>query len=155
MRMRAVPVPPAEDARRLVTDREIGFVEIVYPPKSVFRADSDIVVQTGNHSVGNASGPTVATTDLTCLHAPLRSKQILEAQVEHGRRISEFSSDPNMVWHARRWLELWERGEFDAEWPANSYEDGALDVYGQRHAAEPDDRLRAAARAVLRRHPFG
>jgi Glycosyl transferase family 2 len=154
MRMRAIPVPPVDDSIRMVTEREIGFVEIVYPHKSVFRADPDIVVATGNHEVANASGPIVPTTELACLHAPLRSKRALEAQVEHGRRIAELSSDPRTVWHARRWHQLWESGDFAGEWPANSYRGGALDVYGQRHPVERDGRLRAAARAVLVRHPF-
>ncbi len=154
LRMRAIPVPPAEDARRLVTDREIGFVEMLYPPKAIFRAGSDVVVPTGNHAVVSASGPPVETNDLACLHAPLRSKQVLEAQAEHGRRVSEVSSDPQTAWHARRWLDLSERGDFEEEWRANSYLDEALDVYGQRHAVEPDARLSTAVRTVLRRHPF-
>ena len=37
MTMRAIPVPPGEDAMTLVTNREIGFVEMVYPPKAVFQ----------------------------------------------------------------------------------------------------------------------
>ena len=154
MRMRAVPVPPAEEAWELVTSRAIGFVEIVYPPKAVFRASSDLVVPMGNHAVDEAVGPVEATTALTCLHAPLRSGRILEAHVEHGRRISEVSEDPMTAWQARRWLQLWENGDFAGEWPANSYLKGALEVYGKRHPVEPDKRLRSAAGAILRRHPF-
>jgi hypothetical protein len=140
----------------LVTSGAIGFVEIVYPRKAVFRASADALIPTGNHSVENASGPVTATTDLTCLHAPLRSKRILDAQVEHGRRVSEVSevSDaPTAAWHARRWLRLYESGDLAGEWPANSYRNGALDVYGKRHRVEPDDRLRSAARKILWR-PF-
>jgi hypothetical protein len=154
MRMRAIPVPPAEDAMELVTSGAIGFVEIVYPRKAVFRASADATIPTGNHSVENASGPVVATTDLTCLHAPLRSRRILEAQVEHGRRISEVSNEETTAWHARRWVQLYENGDFAGEWPANSSLNGALDVYGKRHRVEPDDRLRDAVRRILWRHPF-
>ncbi len=138
LRMRAIPVPPAEDARRLVTDREIGFVEMLYPPKAIFRAGSDVVVPTGNHVVVGTSGPPVETNDLAGLHAPLRSKQVLEAQAEHGRRVREVSSDPQTAWHARRWLDLSGVATSKSEWRANSYLDEALDVYGQRHVVEPD-----------------
>jgi hypothetical protein len=68
--------------------------------------------------------------------------------------VSEVSSDPQTAWHARRWLDLSERGDFEEEWRANSYLDEALDVYGQRHVVEPDARLSTAVRTVLRRHPF-
>ena len=89
MRMRAIPVPPAEEARELVTSRRIGFVEIVYPPKAVFRAGSDVVVPMGNHSVENASRTNRLYDGLDLSPRALRSGRRLEAQVEHGRRISE------------------------------------------------------------------
>jgi len=154
MKMRAVPVPPAEDAQKMVTAREIAFVEIVYPPKTVFRAGSEVALVTGNHAVIDAPGPSTVTGDLACLHAPLRSKRVLEAQVEHGRRLAEVSSDPGLGWHVRRWHQLWSDGDFGGEWPANSYLGSTLDVYGQHHHVEPDERLCSAVRAVLWRHPI-
>jgi glycosyltransferase involved in cell wall biosynthesis len=159
MRMRAIPVPPAEEAMELVIGQKIGFVEIEYPPKTIFRADEEIVVGTGNHGVSGAPGHALLTSAVACLHAPLRSRHALVQMVEHGRRVSQASSNPSLGWQSRRWLELWDNGGsegawLDHEWSANSYLEGSLDVYGKRHRVEYDERLRSAIRPLLWRYPI-
>ncbi len=155
MRMRAVPVPPAHDAIDLVSERRIGFVEIEYPPKTLFRAGPDVLLSSGSHVAVGVDGDLRTTTDLACLHAPLRSSQAFTTRVERGRRLAETSADEETGWHWRRWVDLSERAELGGEWSANSHLDGHLDVYGRPHRVEPDDRLHAAVRPLLARGPIG
>jgi predicted O-methyltransferase YrrM len=136
------PVGPVEHAPDLVQAREIGFVEMMYPPKWVSRATVALEIEEGNHVVTGLDGPARAAPNIVCLHAPLRCRAVLDAKVEQGQRIAELQRDLRQrAWHVLRWKQLAEAGSLDAEWAANSYADGGLDVYGSHHPVVYDSRL--------------
>ncbi|CAL9353146.1 hypothetical protein SUDANB95_00505 [Actinosynnema sp. ALI-1.44] len=143
-------VGPVDRTSELVTAREIGFVEMEYPPKCVSRAVPTIEVHAGNHGVSGVGERWERATDVACLHAPLRSRADLERKAEQGVRVAQspgFRADQG--WHVRRWHELAQGGDMDAEWAANSYDaDGRLDVFGVLRPLVHDDRLAAIARRV-------
>jgi predicted O-methyltransferase YrrM/uncharacterized coiled-coil protein SlyX len=135
-----------EKSPELVEAREIGFVEMTYPSKWISRATIGLTVEAGNHVVTGLAGPREPTARIVCLHAPLRSRAVLDAKVEQGCRIEELGKDIRQrAWHVRRWKRLAEEGALEAEWAANSYADGALDVYGASHPLTFDPRLRDIA----------
>lgn len=134
------PVGPVERIEDLVATRQIGFVEILYPPKCIARASPALEIGVGNHSVRHATGPVEDTDRIVCLHAPLRSRSVLEAQADHGRRTEQAGN--RRAWHVQRWMSVIEHGDLEREWRANSYEDGALDVDGVHRPLVFDSRLR-------------
>ena len=134
------PVGPVERIRELVETRQNSFVEMVYPPKCVSRASLALEIGVGNHGVTGVSGELEQTQEIVCLHAPLRSRAVLEAQVDHGRRVA--AAGNLLAWQPLRWLRLAEREGLDKEWLANSYTDDCLDVYGVKHPVVLDPRLR-------------
>ena len=137
-----VPAGTPEHAIELVHSHDIGFVEFPYPPKCISRASISLQIGQGNHSVAGVDGPQELTDRILCLHAPLRARSILDSKVDHGRRAEEVAQYLVQAWHVRRWKRLAKEGLLDREWAANSYEDGHLDVYGQRHPVIFDSRLR-------------
>lgn len=134
------PVGPLERIEELVETRRIGFVEILYPSKCISRASLALEIGVGNHSVRYANGPVEDTDRIACLHAPLRSRSVLEAQAEHGRRTRQAGNE--RAWHVQRWSRLAEQESLQKEWLANSYEQDALDVYGVRRPLIFDPTLR-------------
>jgi glycosyl transferase family 2 len=139
------PVGPVADTRHLVESRSIAFVEMEYPPKCITRASDSMDIHPGNHKITGVEGSEETTNAVRCLHAPLRSFEVLRGKVEQGRRVEEARVfPPTGGWHVKRWRRLAQEGELDAEWNANSYEGNALDVFGQPHALAVDERLREA-----------
>jgi len=149
MRYSARPVGGVEEGYDLVSNRKIAFVEIRYPQNVLTKTSSDMVLAPGSHHVLGVEGPTLETDEIVSLHAPLRSRQALERQVETGKRVEE-ALPPGTVWQARRWKALRDGGDdLEAEWRANSFEAGKLDVYGRTVQLVPDNRLRAAVAPYL------
>jgi hypothetical protein len=107
-----------------------------------------MVISNGNHGVeGIAAG--AATTDrILCLHAPLRARALLTGKLDQGRRVIEDEGRQD-YWHVRRWWRLAREGNIDAEWAANSYEDGSLVVGGHTRPLITDFRLRDAVAAFV------
>lgn len=133
-------IGPLERVRELIETQQFGYVEAVYAPKWISRATSGLQIGVGNHLVDGAAGPLEETDQILCLHAPLRSQSVFEAQVGHARRAVEAGN--LKVWHWIRWKQLAEKGGLGPEWRANSYQDGYLDVYGVAHPVAEDYRLR-------------
>jgi len=149
MTFSARPVGTVEEAHDLVNARKIAFVEIRYPTNVMTRTAPEMVLAPGSHAVLGVEGAVVGTEEIVSLHAPLRSRQALERQVETGKRVEE-ALPPGTVWQARRWKGLREGGDdLEAEWRANSHESGALDVYGRPVQLVPDRRLRDAVAPYL------
>jgi hypothetical protein len=133
-----------EQGRELVESRAIAFVEMMYPPKWICRAGPDLAIAQGNHWVHGA-GRVERTDRLVCVHAPLRSRAVLFAKVEHGLRLERLGLPSRPGWHVRRWHRMSDAGELlEQEWRANSYEGDALDVYGSHRRLVEDFRLRDA-----------
>lgn len=127
----AEPVGPMERCEALVEAGEIAFVEMLYAPKVVVRAGPDVEIALGSHAASGVEGAVEAAPGLLCLHAPLRSREALEAKAEKGRRADEAGHEPGLNWHLRRWARLAAEGGLDAEWRANSHLDGELDLAGR------------------------
>jgi predicted O-methyltransferase YrrM len=136
----AHPVGPIERIIELVESQQIGFVEILYPPKWISRATAGIEIGIGNHNVSGIEGAREATDEIVCLHAPLRARSALESRIVHGRRVEEVGNQRS--WHVIRWRRLAEADGLDSEWRANSYEENSLDVYGVERPLVTDSRLR-------------
>jgi predicted O-methyltransferase YrrM len=146
------PVGPLERIEELVEARRIGFVEILYPPKTIARASVALEIGLGNHSVRYASGPVEDTDRIVCLHAPLRSRSVLEVQADFGRRARLVGNE--RLWHWRRWLRLVEQeGSLEKEWLANSYDRDSLDVYGVRRPLVFDSTLSDLAAPWILQEP--
>ena len=126
----AQPVGPIERIVDLVETRQIGFVEILYPPKWISRATGGIEIGMGNHNVEGVAGPRAATDQIVCLHAPLRARSVLDAKmIDLGKRAEdEGALGGEKLWHYRRWRRLGDENGLDVEWRANSYENESLDV---------------------------
>ncbi len=145
MTMRAArPVGPVERCEELVETRRIGLVEAECQPKWISRASATLELAAGNHQVSELEGPFEDTDELVILHAPIRSRAILEAKAEHGRRVIEAGYIPGNSWHLRRFSRLQLEGSLDEEWLANSYLGDSVDVDGSRHQLVFDATLRHA-----------
>jgi hypothetical protein len=144
------PIGPFERTRGLVESRQIAFVEMLYPPKFVSRASRELAIGPGNHVVGGLTAPAQPTDSLRCLHAPLRSLAALEAKADRGRRQAAAGWPDDLGWHARHFALMIARGDLEAEWQANTYDDaGQLDVFGTTRDTVVDESLRDAVAAVL------
>ncbi len=146
-------IGPIERCEELVESRQIGFVEMMYPPKCVRRASPDIVIPPGNHSTIGTSKDESLTGRVLCLHAPLRARALLAGKIEQGRRVLEEDKDRQDYWHVRRWWRLAHEGRIDDEWAANSHEDGSIRIGGQPKPLVVDTRLRDAVAGFIPDRP--
>lgn len=149
MTYRADPIGTMASARGLVESGEIGFVEIVYPPKQILRSTPDLVIGPGNHSARNLAGPAEETSEIRVLHAPIRSRSALMRRAQDGKRQAPTPSGPNAGWHLRRWAKLADEGLVDNDWTANSQRFGRIHAGGNRHRLVRDLRLRDAVRPFV------
>lgn len=151
------PVVPAKSCRELVESQRIAYLEVGYSAKWISRPRAVIEIWRGNHHVRAINGLRKECDEIVCLHAPLRSRRVLESKAEQGRRLDEVGVPEDEAWHVRRWSQLEREGKLDLEWAANSYRDGHLDVYGERRRLVFDPRLRDAVAPLMsassRRHP--
>ena len=107
----AEPVGPGKFCRALIESQEISFIEMAYPGKWVFRPRPVIEVHRGNHKVVGINGPREECDELVCLHAPLRSRDSLDAKAEQGRRLDEAGVPQDSAWNHRRWARLQDEGK--------------------------------------------
>jgi len=136
-------VPANENSPRPAESNEVGSLQTAAGHKWISRPTKEIKIGRGNHRVRGVRGECVECDKIVFLHAPLRSKALLESKVERSRRLTEAGKTrgARRVW---RWTHLIEEGKLDQVWAANSYEGEYLDVYGERHAVVFDSRLRDA-----------
>jgi Methyltransferase domain/Glycosyl transferase family 2 len=132
-------VGPVERAPDRVERREIGFVEMMYPPKWVSRATIALGIEEGNHDASGLDGDRLPAERLVCLHAPLRCRAVLQAKSQSADGMDGLHKD--RWWHVLRWRGLAEAGLLDEEWAANSYVGDSLQVYGAHHPLVRDSRL--------------
>jgi hypothetical protein len=146
MTSRVAAPHPYEESPRLIESGQIAFVEMEYPSKWLSRAVSDLHIQAGAHGVAGSVSARATSSEITCLHAPIRSKAVLSARAEHGRRLIDGGYAAEHGWHNQRWYRLQTQGKLEEEWDANSTEDGHLDVGPRRTPVLSDPRLRDAVR---------
>ena len=137
-----VPLPQNDSTRALLNADRLSFFEIQYPPKHIVRAVESVVIGAGNHRVSDVPGAVKEDRALQCLHAPLRSKRDLELRAEQGKRVEARGYAPDESWHVRRWARMEREEILVQDWPAHSYADGRLDVYGRPAELVADVRLR-------------
>ena len=147
----AEPVPGNEEARRLMAKQRLAFVELAFRQKWIVRPSDSVAIAWGSHRYWGVDGPAESTDEIACLHAPIRSRGVMQAKAERAARMKEAraartneASVRHKVPHWRRWLDLSEEDKLDEEWAANSYADGCIDVYGERRPVIFDSRLRDA-----------
>ncbi len=133
-----------EQSRELVESRQIAFVEMQYPAKWLFRASPDLRIHPGAHGVDGIPGGPGVSAEIVCLHAPIRSRAVLDARAEHGCRLIEAGYSPEHGWQNQRWHRLHAEGKLEEEWRANSTEDGYLELGLRRTPVIFDPRLRNA-----------
>ena len=152
-RRAASPVGPPSHAQSLVESKQIAFVEKVYPQKCICRPTAEVEIRTGHHSISGADGRRMRTGEIVCLHAPMRSRDALAERIISAGRAATAGRNPNQGRNRLRLAALQGEAAIDAEWAANSYEGGFLDVYGERHPVVSDPRLRDAVSPFISR-PF-
>jgi hypothetical protein len=137
------PVGPPESADQLVAKRHTSFVEAAYAPKLISRTGDQLSIGLGNHSADGLVGSVVPTSEVVCLHAPLRSFANLVHRAATGDRVENEEFGRGTAWQARRWAGM-TPDELAVEWRANSYDmrSGALDVHGFAHPLVDDELLR-------------
>ena len=150
-RRAASPVGPPSYAQSLVESRRIAFVEKAYPQKCICRPTAVVEIETGHHSISGADGRRIRTEEIVCLHAPMRSRAALAERIHSAGRAAAAGRNPNQGRNRLRLAALQDEKAIDAEWAANSYEDGFLDVYGEKHPVVFDPRLRDAVSPFIPR----
>ena len=132
--------------RELMESGRMAFVELEYPPKWLPRASPDLQILAGAHGVDGTVSTRAVSSEIVCLHAPIRSRAVLDARAEHGRRLVEGGYPSHHGWHNQRWYRLQAEGKLEDEWHANSTEDGHLALGQRRTPVLFDPRLRDAVR---------
>lgn len=151
MTRRAVEtIPIGNLARQMLETHQVGMVQISYPPKYVSRPNNEIEIARGNHIVFNVKGEDIRCEKLICLHAPLRSRALLESKMERSQRLTQAGVTAS-AWHVWHWARMIEQGNLDLEWVANSYKDEHLHVYGKRYPVVFDPRLSNAVAPLVDR----
>ena len=115
-----------QQCRELIESGRIASVEMEYPSKWLPRAVPDLQILAGAHGVNGNVGARTASPQIVCLHAPIRSRSVLDARAEHGRRLLEGGYSLHHGWQNQRWYRLQAEGKLEAEWDANSTKDGHL-----------------------------
>lgn len=146
MTARVATAYPYAHCRELVEARQIAFVEMQYPAKWLVRASPDLRIHPGAHGVEGIAGVPGASPEIVCLHAPIRSRAVLDARAEHGRRLIEAGYSPGHGWQNQRWHRLDTEDMLEEEWRANSTDDGCLELGPRRTPLVFDPRLRNAVR---------
>jgi hypothetical protein len=131
-------------APELLALHNISYIEMARLPKIISRASEAIRMVKGAHSIGGVEGPIEETDSMLILHAPLRSLAHLNSRASSADRRFGTGAVLGPGWHARRWQKLKKESGLEAEWAANSYADGYLDVYGVPHETIFDPTLRDA-----------
>jgi hypothetical protein len=146
MRSRVRALHPYAGCRELIERRQLAFLEMSYPTKWLTRAAAGLRIRAGGHGAVAAATDPTPSMGIVCLHAPIRSKQVLEARAEHGRRLMEAGYPPEHGWHNQRWHRLHAEQQLDGEWEANSTRGGYLEIGPRRAPVVSDHRLCNAVR---------
>lgn len=118
-------------AMKLVSAGKIGFVEMVYPPKYMWRADPELKIEKGNHGGSVTLPKDLKTVRLN--HVPMRNRDSIKTRTKRINRIEEGAS-PTNSWHLRRLADV----DSAEEWERNSAKFGHLHVSGVRRRLEFD-----------------
>lgn len=118
------PIGTGAEAMDLVNSGQIGFVESVYPPKYIWKANKSLTIWKGNHGA-NIDTSNVSNS-IPLNHVPLRSKLAIIDRIQSIERLEKGPAGES--WHIKRLVNV----DVEAEWKLNSYEKGMLNVNGER-----------------------
>jgi len=110
----------AADAMDYVLEGKISFLESVYPPKYIWRADKALLIAKGNHHANIELPDIKLSVDLN--HVPLRSKAAISERIVRIARLEE--GPPTQSWHIKRLAFV----DIEEEWERSSASKGHLDV---------------------------
>lgn len=113
------------EAYDLVSSGRIGFVEMTYPMKYIWRANRDLVIGKGNHGGENVDLNDISEA-IVLNHIPLRSKSAIVERIQRIERLEPY--DQGISWHIKRLANV----DIDEEWRRNSARRGAVEVNGMR-----------------------
>lgn len=114
----------AADAMDYVLEGKISFLESVYPPKYIWRADKALLIAKGNHHANIELPDIKISVDLN--HVPLRSKAAISERIVRIARLEE--GPPTQSWHIKRLAFV----DIEEEWERSSASKGHLDVKDDR-----------------------
>ena len=143
------------EARELLNAGKTSYVAMERVRRWIFRPSADISLVRGAHKVEGIEGPKHKTDEIFCMHAPLRSRAILEAKaISASRRGNEKStSGLGPGWLYSRWRGMQEASGLEEEWAANSYHDDRLDIYGNPQPVIFDPTFRDSVAPFVRHEP--
>jgi hypothetical protein len=141
MKMRVERPVSGGAAIREFAQGERSMFETEPQPKLLMRTTPDLIVNFGAHTAGGLDGAVEVSKEIVIFHAPLRSRAVLDARAEHGRRVAALSDDPDVSVQSRYWERMRSEGRFEEAWRAHSYTDGALEVGGRRVDLVEDERM--------------
>ena len=139
------PVGSMLDARRLVEEGEIAFVQMHYPPKVILRTSDSLTIHRGHHSADGIEGAVEKVTGIEVLHAPIPAADDLETRVVAANRLERVELAPDIGWHLRRLLKVVQEDRLDDEWSANSTRLGMVGPPQKKRWLRFDNRLRQIA----------
>lgn len=150
---RRVAAPVGRDqARALLEAGKTSYVAMERVRRWIFRPSPETSLVRGAHAVEGVEGPRKKTEEIFCMHAPLRSRAILEAKAisaaRRGNKKAEAALGPG--WLYSRWRGMQQASGLEEEWAANSYQDDHLDVYGEPQPLVFDPALRDAVAPFVR-----
>lgn len=124
-----------KEAQELLNERRTSYVEMARVPRWIFRPSADISLVRGAHSLEGIEGPKEKTDEIFCMHAPLRSRAVIEAKAVSASRRGKKSLGAGLGpgWLYSRWREIQEASGLEEEWAANSYQNDSLDIHGELH----------------------
>jgi regulator of replication initiation timing len=101
-----------------------AFISCAYPDKFIIRATSSVLVGAGAHSVASIADPAVdgVSTDVRCLHLPLRCKRFLYARLAHGQLLKSSGYPDWHGWQNQMLVGLDTEQDLDRIWAVNSYD---------------------------------
>ena len=142
-------------AHELLEGKKVSYISMARVPKLINRTSATVEMVRGAHRVKGIDGPREQTNEIFCMHAPLRSRAVLEAKAlsasRRGKKRPEVGLGPG--WLYSRWQEMQEASGLEEEWAANSYKDGRLNVYGEPHPLIFDPTFRDSVAPFVRLPP--
>jgi hypothetical protein len=113
------------------------------PPKVMIRAKSSLTTTTGDHNVVGASQELPSAPRLEILHLPMRGYEAFQEKIERG--MGYFAKNPelhpNVGWHWRRWIDLFQKGRLREEYESQSPNQSVAEALLAEGRVVPETRL--------------
>lgn len=109
-------------ARNLINSGELSFFDVPFPPKIIYRANKNLLIGKGAHSLRFISNKqSIVNLTLTdCAHLSLISKGKLAKKSMHGKSLSNLGLPPEIGWQNQLIYQLDIEGRLDWFWEKHS-----------------------------------